>query len=58
VTHQRISLFDGPDDLRVAEIGLRAAIYENVENSPWAYRMWWMTSRWWWNEDTGAFEED
>jgi hypothetical protein len=58
MTRQRTSLLDGPDWRRVAEIGYRAALYETVENSTWAYRMWWMTSRWWWNEDTGSFAEE
>jgi hypothetical protein len=43
------------DELRVIEIGLRAASFEHIEMSRWAYRTWFMSPRWWWDDDSGSF---
>jgi hypothetical protein len=29
-----------------------------MENSAWAYRMWFMTRRWWWDEQSRSFIEE
>lgn len=41
--------------LAEAELGTRAASYLDIENSPWAYKFWWMTGAWWWDADTGTW---
>ena len=38
-----------------AEIGTRALSYLDIENSTWAYRMWWTTGRYWWDADARIF---
>lgn len=37
------------------EIGDRAVSHLDIENSDWAYRMWWTTGRYWWDADTNQF---
>ena len=41
-----------------AEIGVRALTYLDIENSSWAYRMWWTTGRYWWDADAGKFVKE
>lgn len=40
------------------EIGHRASVYMEVENSDWAYKFWFMTSEYWWNPETGKFVKE
>lgn len=40
------------------ELGTRAAQYLDIENSEWAYKCWWGTSRWWWDAATSTFVEE
>lgn len=37
------------------ELGVRAATYLAFENAPWAYKFWWMTNAWWWDEASGSW---
>ena len=38
-----------------AEIGVRALSYLDIENSSWAYRMWWTTGQYWWDAQAHIF---
>jgi hypothetical protein len=40
------------------ELGTRAFSYLDIENSAWAYRCWYATGRYWWDEDSGQFVEE
>lgn len=40
------------EELLETEIGKRAFQYMKIENSAWAYHLWFMTARWWWDDDS------
>lgn len=37
------------------ELGRRAAEYLSIENSDWAYKMWFASCRFWWDADSRSF---
>ncbi len=37
------------------ELGSRVFSYLDIENSDWAYKMWFATARWWWDAETRSF---
>jgi hypothetical protein len=44
--------------LLAIEIGARALGFLEVENSDWAYKMWFGTGRIWWDAESGTFVEE
>lgn len=40
------------------ELGPRVLGYLDIENSSWCYKMWFMTTNWWWDEESRSFVEE
>jgi len=48
---------DIPEVMEI-ELGKRVTGYLDIENSTWAYKMWFGTTRWWWDEESRSFVEE
>lgn len=42
-------------DLDEVELGYRVQASLAIENSSWAYKFYWMSPAYWWDEDSGTF---
>jgi len=52
---ERARLTEHEFQVMAGELGDRVMQYLVIEKSCWAYKMWFMTGQWWWNEDTRSF---
>jgi hypothetical protein len=55
---ERASLTRREFEVMAGELGARVMEYLVIENSDWAYKMWFGTCRFWWDAATSSFVEE